>query len=192
MEQMKCWLKEGLHEKKFRRYLFVEVLVIALLVAEFHMLSYGILKIIRYVILLLGLFMISYVDRKKKIIANKNLLELLGIRCILLILEWIMFPEVGLGLLFSAGIGMLLGGGIFLLAYIISRGGIGAGDVKLLAVVGSYVGSGSIFAVVFLTVVAAAIYGIVMLLLKKIKLKEEMPFAPFVLIGTILVMALGM
>ena len=44
---------------------------------------------------------------------------------------------------------------------------------------------------IFLTIMISAVYSIVLLLLKKIKLKEEIPFAPFVLIGTILTLAIG-
>ena len=53
-------------------------------------------------------------------------------------------------------------------------------------------GSGSILAVIFLTVMASAAYSAVMLLFKKVKWKEEIPFAPFILVGTVLTMALGM
>ena len=81
---------------------------------------------------------------------------------------------------------------MFLLADVISKGGIGMGDIKLFAVVGSYMGSGSILAVIFLTVMASAAYSAVMLLFKKVKWKEEIPFAPFILVGTVLTMALGM
>ena len=47
-------------------------------------------------------------------------------------------------------------------------------------------------AAAFLSVMVSAIYSVVMLLLKKIKLKEEIPFAPFIFVGTALTMALGM
>lgn len=109
-----------------------------------------------------------------------------------MVLEWLLFPKLGLALLMSAVLGALLGGGVFLLAHFIAKGGVGMGDVKLLAVIGTYVGSGSIMAAAFLSVMVSAIYSVVMLLLKKIKLKEEIPFAPFIFIGTILTMALGM
>ena len=95
-------------------------------------------------------------------------------------------------LFISALLGLLLGGGLFLLVHFLSKGGVGMGDVKLFAVIGAYMGSGSIMAVVFLTAVISAIYSLVMLARKKIKLKEEIPFAPFALAGVITVMALGM
>ena len=56
----------------------------------------------------------------------------------------------------------------------------------------SFVGSGTILTLTFLSVVVSAAYSIIMLVLKKTGLKEEIPFAPFVLVGTVLTMALGM
>ena len=97
-----------------------------------------------------------------------------------------------MAILISSVFGALIGGGIFLLAHFISKGGVGMGDVKLFAVIGFYVGNGSIMAAAFLSVMAGAVYSITMLLFKKIKLKEEIPFAPFIFVGTILTMALGM
>ena len=113
--------------------------------------------------------MTSWIDWNQKRIPNKILLFLLAVRGCLLVLE-----------------------GLFLLAHFISKGGVGMGDVKLFAVIGSYMGSGSITAALFLAVMSSAGYSVLMLILKKIKLKEEIPFAPFALVGTILTMALGM
>ena len=192
MKQQIQWFKEQLKQKKFRILLILLILVLVGFIAEFSLFQYGFLKILRYLILLTGLFLIAWIDQKEKRIPNKILMILLILRVFILAAEWLMYPEFGLSMAFSAGLGMLFGGGLFFVAYLVSRGGIGFGDVKLFAVIGVYMGSGSIFSVVFLTVVVSAVYSIVMLILKKIKLKEEIPFAPFVLIGAILSMALGM
>lgn len=162
------------------------------LTVEFCLFSYGLLKIIRYLLLLAALFLIAWIDWHEKRISNNILLPLLEARGLLLLMEWLSYPQYGFALFLSALAGLLIGGGMFLLASAISRGGIGMGDVKLFAIVGSYMGSGSILAVIFLAVMASAVYSAVMLILRKIKLKEEIPFAPFILIGTILTMALGM
>ena len=69
---------------------------------------------------------------------------------------------------------------------------MGAGDVKLLAVTGFYMGLGIIFTDIFLSILIAALYSGLLLIRKKIKMKEEISFAPFVLAGTVLTMALGM
>lgn len=192
MEKTIFWFKEQWTDKKFRNYTFAAFVSGIGLSVIFSVYSYNMLKIIRYLILYAVLFLTAWIDQENKRIPNKILKMLLGIRGILIVLEWRIFPKLGLAVLISALLGMLLGGGMFLLAYFISRGGVGMGDVKLLAVIGTYVGSGSIMSVVFLAVVTSAFYSIVMLILKKIKLKEEIPFAPFIFIGTVLAMAFGM
>lgn len=192
MEKNISWFKEQWTDEKFRICMVVVLASGIGLSAIFSVFSYNILKILRYLILYAALFLTAWIDQGNKRIPNKILKVLLGIRGILIILEWLVFPKLGLAVLISALLGMLFGGGMFLLAHFLTKGGVGMGDVKLLAVIGAYMGSGSIMAVAFLSVAASAFYSIVMLLLKKIKLKEEIPFAPFIFIGTVLTMALGM
>lgn len=186
------WFQKEWENKKFRIFISVAVLVIVVLCAEFCMFEYSIFKSLRYVVLLAALFIISWIDWKSKRIPNGILKGLLATRLVILAMEWRAFSEFGMPLLLSAVGGMLLGGGMFMLCYLVSRGGIGAGDVKLFTVIGCFVGSGTILTLTFLSVVVSAAYSIIMLVLKKTALKEEIPFAPFVLVGTILTMALGM
>lgn len=171
--------------------LLLAFIVGGVLTAEFYTLSYNMLKIVRYDILFFTLVLIAWIDQSSKRIPNKILLVLLEIRGVLLVLEWTIFSRFGMAVFASSLLGALLGGGMFLFAHFIAKGGVGMGDVKLFAVIGSYMGSGSIMTVIFLTVIVSAIYSIIMLTFKKIKLKEEIPFAPFILVGTILTMALG-
>lgn len=192
METTICWFRKQMKNGKFRLFLAAALLIEIALAAEFALFSYGILKSIRYLLLTGGLFFIAWIDQHEKRIPNKLLLFLLAGRVFLLLLEWIAFPGMGLSLLISSALGMLLGGGMFLLAHFISRGGVGMGDVKLFGVIGCFAGAGTIMPLSFLTIMISAIYSIVMLLLKKLKLKEEIPFAPFVLTGTIVTLAIGM
>ncbi len=186
------WIKIQLKDRKFCTLIAAGGVTAILLSMEFFLFSYSILKIFRYLVLICAMFIIAWIDQHEKRIPNRFLLLLLGTRAVILIVEWAAVPSVGMSLLISSVLGLLLGGGLFLIAYFISRGGVGMGDVKLFAVIGTYVGGGSIMGLVFLTVLVSALYSIVMLIRKKIKLKEEIPFAPFALVGTILTMALGM
>lgn len=191
MEFWKTWLKTQWENKKFRVYAaFMSVLCLVLCL-EFIWFRYTFLKGIRYLVLFLGLVWIAWIDLQEQVILNSILLGMLLIRTILLILELVLHMEYGLTILISFFAGALTGGGIFLLCYFITRGGIGAGDVKLFAVIGYYLGGSAIFTGIFLTVVFAAVYSIVCLLRKKITVKQEIPFAPFILAGITAVMALG-
>lgn len=180
--------------KKNKPLIFYSVLGIAVcigLLLEFIAFSYGPLKIIRYLVIAVGLFIISWQDIKERIILNKTLLLLSIIRLAIIILECIVYAQFVISIISSALIGVLFAILVFGGCYLIARGGMGAGDVKLMAIVGFYVGSAVIMQVMLLTVVAAAIYSIVKLIRKKTKLKDEIAFAPFVLIGTVLAFALG-
>lgn len=192
MEQEIKWFQEQMESRRFRWLLAGAVVAGVGLTAEFFVFSYSILKILRYLILYAALFFLAWIDHKQRRIPNKILSRLLALRAILLVAEGAMFPRMALVIALSSVLGMLLGGGMFLLARFLSKGGVGMGDVKLFAVIGSYVGSGSIMAVTFLTIVISAAYSIVMLAVKKVRWKEEIPFAPFIWIGTMLAMALGM
>lgn len=192
MEQEKAWLKEQWKYRRFKVFGFLTIAAGIALTAEWIAFAYDIWKILRYLVLLAALFQIAWIDQKSKRIPNKILKALLVLRGLFLIPEWLAYPKFGLALVMSAGMGALLGGGMFLLAHVISKGGVGMGDVKLMAVIGCYVGSGSILSAAFLSVMSSAAYSITMLMFKKIKLKEEIPFAPFIFVGTMLTMALGM
>lgn len=192
MEINRAWLREQSENQNFKKLIAALCVAEILLTVEFFALSYGILKIARYLFLLAVMFFIAWIDQHNRKIPNRLLLWTLTVRVILLAAEWILYPGIGLVLFISALTGLVLGGGLFLLAHFLSRGGVGMGDVKLFVVIGAYVGGGSIMAVVFLTAVVSAVYSLVMLARKKIKLKEEIPFAPFALVGLAVAMALGM
>lgn len=190
--QSVLWFQEQLKNKKFRILLVIAGIILVALCVEFYLFQYSFLKVFRYVILLIALVFIAWIDQRSRRIPNRTLMILFAVRTVILGVEWLEFSDLGLALLLSSGVGALSGGGIFLLCYLISRGGIGAGDVKLFTVIGWFVGNGTILPIAFFTVVSAAFYSIVMLIRKKTSLKEEIPFAPFVLAGTVLSMALGM
>lgn len=88
--------------------------------------------------------------------------------------NWVTFPTMTLaltyhtltsglnGLLFSAG-GLALGLGLFILPY--ALGGMGAGDVKLMAALGAIVGPRGILIASILTILAGSVYGLILLAL---------------------------
>ena len=192
MECVKNWVSEQWKEKKFRILTMIVLIMMICLAVEFYFFEYSIVMSIRYLYLLAGLFIIAWIDSKEKIIPNKILLVLLLSRVCFLLIECLLYKEYWMSLVISAASGFLIAGGMFLLCYFLTRGGVGAGDVKLFAVLGFYFGSGPIFTVVFLTIVYAAVYNIVKLVMKKTDLKQEIPFAPFIFLGTLTTMLLGM
>jgi len=103
---------------------------------------------------------------------------------LLLIAPMIYFDiESGLSLLADSVFGLLTGGGLFLLIYVVSRKGLGGGDVKFMAAAGLYLGFAKTVPAIFYGTVLAAITGLILILLKKIGRKDKMPLVPFLFAG---------
>ena len=130
-----------------------------------------------YQILILGLCVIAWKDAMLKQIPNQMLLILVLVRIVILVSDRTRTIE--------ALEGLLIGGGVMFLGYLLSKETMGAGDVKLMAVVGSYVGSDMILQVILWSTLAAAAYSLGLLSKNKTETCKEIPFAPFVLLGTI-------
>lgn len=73
----------------------------------------------------------------------------------------------------------LIGGGIFLLLAIISKGALGGGDVKLIAALGLWFGSEKLLAVVLSGTIAAGISALLMILAKKKDRKSYLAYGPY-------------
>lgn len=93
--------------------------------------------------------------------------------------------------LLNSGIGLLLGGGIFLLIAVLSNGAMGGGDIKLMALLGFWFGWQSILLIMFLSFVLGAIISVTLLLFKIKSRKDKIPFAPFIVLATILTLFFG-
>jgi leader peptidase (prepilin peptidase)/N-methyltransferase len=88
-------------------------------------------------------------------------------------------------------IGVLLGGGILLLLAVLSRGGMGGGDIKLAAMIGAFLGWQAVLLTIFLSTIGGAVVGISLILLKQKGRKESIPFGPFLALGAFIAMVWG-
>jgi leader peptidase (prepilin peptidase)/N-methyltransferase len=93
---------------------------------------------------------------------------------------------------------MLLGAGIALafmgLIYVMSRGGMGDGDVRLSPLLGAYLGwlnPGLVAVGLFLGFLAGAVVGVAMLATGRAGRKTAVPFGPFLALGTIVAVFVG-
>lgn len=97
---------------------------------------------------------------------------------------------------FSEILSFLLSGigasGFFLTIFLISKGAwMGFGDVKLALFMGLFLGYPKIIVALFSSFMLGAIIGTIMVLFKKKGIKSEIPFAPFLIFGTIFAFFLG-
>ncbi|TLM69016.1 MAG: prepilin peptidase [Deltaproteobacteria bacterium] len=84
----------------------------------------------------------------------------------------------------SSLLGMLLGGGVLLaiaLGYewLTGQEGMGFGDVKLLAMLGAFLGAPAILPVIFLASVMGTLVGVPLMLVKRAGRRLALPFGPF-------------
>ncbi|MCI8586765.1 MAG: prepilin peptidase [Lachnospiraceae bacterium] len=130
------------------------------------------------------LLLIALEDRKRRKIPGALLRSLLCQEGALLLLESI-FQEDS-GVLLEAVKGFLAGGGAAFLLYLVTRGGIGAGDVKLLTTAGLCLGSRKIIEAQILAMFLACPACMYLFFTKRCREKQSIPLAPFFLAGILL------
>ena len=86
--------------------------------------------------------------------------------------------------------GFLFGGGIFLIIALITNA-MGGGDIKLMALIGSWVGLKYIVTITLLSFVIGAIISILLILFKIKGRKDFIPFVPFIAIATLITIFFG-
>lgn len=74
---------------------------------------------------------------------------------------------------------------LLLMIALVSRGGMGGGDIKLFALIGFVVGLKIMLLSFFFATFYGAFFGIIAMLLGFVKKKQAIPFGPFIAIGTL-------
>ncbi|NLI11370.1 prepilin peptidase [Pelotomaculum propionicicum] len=87
--------------------------------------------------------------------------------------------------LFSSLLGLISAGAFLLLIAIVSKGGMGGGDIKFAAVIGLFLGWPQGLFAVFLSCMLAGMAGLVLLLTRVKGRKDAIPFGPFLCIGAL-------
>ncbi|WP_455378387.1 prepilin peptidase [Petrachloros mirabilis] len=139
-----------------------------------------------YAMLFSSLLVVTGTDLSHKIIPNAITLPgiLLGIVGAATVLP------VGL---INALLGIAVGGGIlWILAwaspYLFGKEGMGGGDIKLLAMIGAFLGWKPALLTIMIGSLAGSVIGISMIALRWMKRDEYIPFGPFLVLGALLSM----
>lgn len=149
-------------------------------------LKYGLtITFIKYALLASLLIVISFIDLKLQIIPDRlNIFTLiLGILFLLI--------EMDFSSALNSILGLLVGGGIFLLIAIITNGAMGGGDIKLMGALGLFLGWKYILMVTLISFIIGAIASIVLMALGIKGRKDFIPFGPFISISGLIVMIYG-
>jgi prepilin signal peptidase PulO-like enzyme (type II secretory pathway) len=153
--------------------------------------GYEPVKLTSLVCLMAGLMVTAMVDKQRMIIPNEYLAFFILIWMALTTTGCIYYGSSPVNVLIQAFFGALLGVSVFVLARVVSPKSIGMGDIKLFAVLGIYFGTDDILRVMLASLIVAAAAGIVKVFSKKLGIKEAMCMGPYIAVGTLLVMVLG-
>jgi len=136
-----------------------------------------------------ALLVITVIDLHHQIIPD--VISLPGIAAGLLA-SWFL-PEATVA---NALLGVLLGGGsLFLVAtvyeWLFKREGMGGGDVKLLAMIGAFLGWKAVILTILFSSLIGSIVGIAVMLWKGRDFKYAIPFGPFLSLGAVIALFYG-
>ena len=138
-------------------------------------------------LLLLGiLWPVAYIDFKTYRIPNLFIIYGLVTRIILLVFELLFERENLLSTVIAEGVAALALVVAALLCTLIIKNSVGFGDIKLFAIMGLYLGLAGIWSAVFVSMVISFLLSVMLLLTKKKKRKDMIPFGPSIVIGTYL------
>ena len=142
-----------------------------------------------YFVFISSLIVITFIDLDHQIIPD--IITLPGIP-IGLVASFVL-PQISFK---SSVLGLLMGGGsLWLVAWayslIAKRDGMGGGDIKLLAMIGTLIGWQGVIFTIFASSVMGSVVGITIMLFKGKNMKFAIPFGPFLSIGAIAYVFLG-
>ena len=146
-------------------------------------------EVLLYLLLLVMLAAMTFfcaADLGEHVVPNPMLLLLVLVFVLLTGMTAIRDMEAFLRLLPSIFFGEIFCAVSFGLAYLLSRGSMGAGDVKLALVMGLYLTGEYVSGAVLYGCLAAALFSLVQLARKKLGRRDKIPFVPFLYIGLII------
>lgn len=134
-----------------------------------------------------SLIVIFFTDLKYQIIPDKVVFSGIGLALLFHLFHRPRSPFAyasgHLGGVLPAGLGAA---GFFLCLFLLTRGkGMGMGDVKLALFMGLFLGFPKIVIAFYLAFLTGALLGVILILLKKKKFGEHIPFGPFLVGGTL-------
>jgi len=178
------------------QYPLVELATGILFVSLYLLLNSQNLLVTRYPLLITSfwllitsfLIVIFVYDFKHYLIPDKIIYPAIIIALIYRLIGIYYLPTSIYGYLFSA----FAGAGFFLVIVLLSRGKwMGIGDIKLAFLIGLLLGHPNTLLALFLAFLIGAIIGVGLIGLKKKTIKSELPFGPFLVIGTYLALFFG-
>lgn len=173
------------------RYPLVELATALLFVAVYKAFGFT-LAGLGYLLLLTLLLAVSLIDLDHRLIPNTlvgaGLISGLLLQLPALFKLWFDLPArlTPDRPIFDALAGLALGGGVLLIIILVSRGGMGAGDMKLMLLIGFFVGLRGTAVVMMVGFTLGAVTGLLLIAARRLTRKDALPFGPFLAIATLI------
>ncbi|MCX7780945.1 MAG: prepilin peptidase [Negativicutes bacterium] len=174
------------HASVAARYALVELLTGVLFLWAFSVVGLS-LELIKALIFISFLIIITFIDIDHQLILDKVLLVMAGAGVVINLFIGAPMPDLVSMLLAAAA-----GGGVLLVIAVLTRGGMGGGDIKLMAVLGLWLGWPHIIIVMFGSFIIGGIAGVLLMLLKLKGRRDYIPFGPFIALAAFLTMLYGL
>lgn len=146
--------------------------------------------VFNYIFLETGLFVLARNDQKTGKIPNNIIGCMLVARTILLLLESFFLEKNMIALCCASFMEGALASGLFLVLYVSKPGMLGAGDVKLMWVLGYFLGLDEFLQTIFLSVWLAAVINVWKLRKKEQEWGVCIPLTPYIFAGNLLQLVL--
>lgn len=148
---------------------------------------------LKYLFLIPMLIIAFMIDLKLQIIPNRLTLTIFETGLIFVFATSLLNITGGIDLFIDSILGSLVGGGIFLLITLIGgaiagKEAMGFGDVKLMAALGLFFGWINMILISVMAFLFAAIVSIIILIARRKKFNEYIPFGPFIVVASIIPM----
>ena len=174
-----------------KRVLWVEVITAVLFGLAYW--QYDLSINLAVALFYISLFMVILViDLEHGLILNKIVYPALVVALLLSVFFTIFLPQVAIVPPIGwAAVGGGIGFVLFLLVAIISRGGMGFGDVKLAALIGLATGFPLIIVALLMGIILGGLVAVILLVFRIRKRKQAIPFGPFLAAAAIVTLLWG-
>lgn len=186
------------HTKISPRYFLVELLTAVIFIGEMHVfIGESYIKAISAIIFTSLLLVASFIDLEHYIIPDEISL---GGFAVGLILSAVFPSLMGTtshlkGFLYSFGAALACGGLLLLIAliaeFVLKKEAMGMGDVKLLFLIGSFLGIKTGLLSILLASFVGSVFGIAMIVKKDAAWQSKIPFGPYLAIGALISLFFG-
>ena len=178
----------GCGQKISLRYPLIEILTGGLFVLVLYYFGLSLATPV-YSLFAAVLVVITFIDLDHQIIPDVISLPgiVIGFACSFAV-PWVGWFDSLLGILLGGGLLLAIAWGYQLLA---KREGMGGGDMKLLAMIGAFLGWKAIFPVIFLASLGGTAIGVPLMLLRREDTRLALPFGPFLSLAAIVFLLWG-